>query len=540
MRIGAFELDCAFKGHFVLAEVRAGRARLFQSLWIRNVRGTPEDWLKLFAVVDGKRTKRKAVRGLAVNDEARSLALEQDIQAALTVPKELGPGSYSARLVIDYSQGERELTFDFEISDERVIPTDFARAPMLAAHIREDDALRAIAAVALDDASSDAPEAALEGLYGALLDRQLGYQPPVAARFPDCQRISPPSYAASIGGSCADLSLLLASLLWCRGLSPAILLFPQHMAAGCFTGDAPDFETLSDNRDIARLMDTGALAAVEVTRLCRGQAAEYAAAAAQIRDRVAPGGEPCVLVNIKRVLRNETARLLQDGVEELPCSCPNCGYDRFPAPWGAGESCPACGAPLPAPEQTAAPEELPEDPEIVSGAILYAAQAGGAVVQRLLQPDADQVRVAPMWRGATVRRIADRAMERGRMSRLILPEGLTEIGDYAFYRCDRLPAVSLPGDLRALGSGAFCGSGLKKVRVPAGVKRIARMCFSGCESLAGVEFAEGVEYIEERAFADCPKLRQVRIPASVVHIARRAFDPGCELIVLSQKTIVEN
>ena len=58
-------------------------------------------------------------------------------------------------------------------------------------------------------------------------------------------------------------------------------------------------------------------------------------------------------------------------------------------------------------------------------------------------------------------------------------------------------------------------------------------------ALERVEIGAGVRFIDERAFADCPRLRSVRIPACVERIGRNAFDPGCELLLASGRTVVE-
>ena len=547
MRIGAFEIDCQFNACFVLAEISCGQARLLRSFRVRNVRGDAGDWLRVYAEVNGERTRVRSLRELAVGDETRAALLEQGVREALIAPRGLGPGRYACRLVIVEAGGEEELPFAIEVLDARVIPNDFVRARLLPAYLREDDELRGFAsdgqpaAGAFDD---------LRRLYDALLERQLDYQPPVSAAYPDCQRVSDMAYVLRRGGSCADLSLLLASLLWCRGHSPALLLLDgredgrvlgAHMAAGCFADDAlPEFETLDGGPEIARLIRAGALTLVETTAMCGYRLERFAGAARDIAERLAAGGEACRLVNVARILRNGGVRLLP-GAEDAGAAarCPHCGYDRLsPAMVRAGGECPACGRPL-----TAGAPETPsadEAPEVVGGGVLqYGVRGTAAVVLRLLQTDAEAVRVAPVWQGREVRGIGERAMQHSGVQRVFLPEGIARIDGYAFHDCAALTHIALPEALTELGAGAFSGSGLLSVSVPGGVARVPRMAFASCGALERVELAEGIETIGERAFAGCPALRSVRIPASVKRIQRDAFDPGCALILLSGKTVVE-
>ena len=120
--------------------------------------------------------------------------------------------------------------------------------------------------------------------------------------------------------------------------------------------------------------------------------------------------------------------------------------------------------------------------------------------------------------------------------RVILPDSVTRIGDYAFHQCRALEKMRLPPDLNEIGTGAFSGSGVREISLPVGIRRIPRMAFAQCESLEKAILPEGLKIIDERAFAGCPRLRSVQIPASVRQVAANAFDPSCELLLVSQHT----
>nr|WP_294463694.1 leucine-rich repeat domain-containing protein [uncultured Sellimonas sp.] len=60
---------------------------------------------------------------------------------------------------------------------------------------------------------------------------------------------------------------------------------------------------------------------------------------------------------------------------------------------------------------------------------------------------------------------AKESLIRGRVEEIHLPEGLREVGRYAFYRCFRLRCISFTDSLTSIGSGAFTGCQLSRVEI---------------------------------------------------------------------------
>ena len=75
------------------------------------------------------------------------------------------------------------------------------------------------------------------------------------------------------------------------------------------------------------------------------------------------------------------------------------------------------------------------------------------------------------------------------LSSVVIPPSVTEIGDYAFLDCDSLASVVIPSSVTAIGRGAFywCKS-LTSVEIPSSVTAIDEWAFEGCTSLSSVEF----------------------------------------------------
>ena len=67
--------------------------------------------------------------------------------------------------------------------------------------------------------------------------------------------------------------------------------------------------------------------------------------------------------------------------------------------------------------------------------------------------------------------------------KLTLPEGVTEIGDYAFAGCTELTAVTIPKNVTVIGQGAFFGCKNLRVTVLNGDAAIAEDAFDGCLSV---------------------------------------------------------
>ena len=87
--------------------------------------------------------------------------------------------------------------------------------------------------------------------------------------------------------------------------------------------------------------------------------------------------------------------------------------------------------------------------------------------------------------------------------------------------------IVVPEGVTTIGDGAFkWGSGMTSIVLPAGLTSIGAEAFQWCESLTSIVLPEGVTTIGEGAFQFCRSLRSVTIPESVTSIGLRAFY-GC-------------
>lgn len=156
--------------------------------------------------------------------------------------------------------------------------------------------------------------------------------------------------------------------------------------------------------------------------------------------------------------------------------------------------------------------------------------------------------------------IGDDAFAYSDIDNISLPESLKEIGNSAFWFCDKLKEIHIPAGVTKIGWDVFgfctsltrisvakdnesyldidgvlfsadkkelvaypIGRKEKEYRVPKEVKRILWEAFLGCTELEVVKLPEGFESIEKGAFAACESLKTLHIPASVGDISPLIF-----------------
>ena len=105
-----------------------------------------------------------------------------------------------------------------------------------------------------------------------------------------------------------------------------------------------------------------------------------------------------------------------------------------------------------------------------------------------------------------------------------IPNGVTEIGDFAFNGCFNLTSVTIPNSVIKIGEYAFSGcQNLISVSIPNSVTKIGKYAFSDCFNLRSIDIPNGVTEIEDFAFNRCFNLTSVTIPNSVIKIGEYAF-----------------
>ena len=119
------------------------------------------------------------------------------------------------------------------------------------------------------------------------------------------------------------------------------------------------------------------------------------------------------------------------------------------------------------------------------------------------------------------------------LSSVEIPNGVTSIGNKAFWRCSRLSDINIPNGVTSIGNEAFFGCLIKNIVIPNSVINIGQAAFSYCKYLTSIILPDCVTSIG-RIFQGCKNLINVTIPNSVTSIGNGAF---CDCSSLTSITI---
>ena len=128
------------------------------------------------------------------------------------------------------------------------------------------------------------------------------------------------------------------------------------------------------------------------------------------------------------------------------------------------------------------------------------------------------------------------------LAEVVIPNSVTNIGKFAFSRCKSLRNIIIPDSVTSIGNNAFgwCKS-LTSLVIPNSVTSIGDWTFSGCSSLSEVVIPSSVTSIGGWTFKDCGSLSTIVIPSSVTSIGESAFS-GCsslsEIVIPSSVTSI--
>ena len=116
---------------------------------------------------------------------------------------------------------------------------------------------------------------------------------------------------------------------------------------------------------------------------------------------------------------------------------------------------------------------------------------------------------------------------RKELREVILPNGLTSIGNGAFENCEVLDVVAnLPDGLTSIGNRAFSNCTALRLNLPKGLTHIGERAFNNCTALSSLTLPAATTDVVAFAFAGCTKLEQVILPETFSEFSVGLFD-GC-------------
>ena len=113
---------------------------------------------------------------------------------------------------------------------------------------------------------------------------------------------------------------------------------------------------------------------------------------------------------------------------------------------------------------------------------------------------------------------------RAEILRVVFPEGLTKIGELAFYECEELIAAVIPDSVKVIDAYAFAFcERLELLDLGSGVTEIGESAFSDCYALKSLRIPGSVQTLGRKVFYRCESIPTVTIPSSVTKIGLSAF-----------------
>ena len=100
---------------------------------------------------------------------------------------------------------------------------------------------------------------------------------------------------------------------------------------------------------------------------------------------------------------------------------------------------------------------------------------------------------------------------------VIIPDGVTSIGDGAFFYCSSLTSITIPNSVTSIGNYAFCDcSSLTSITIPDGVTSIGNYAFEGCSNLKSIAIPNSVTFIGSSVFNLC-EIKNLILPQYKIH-----------------------
>lgn len=115
-----------------------------------------------------------------------------------------------------------------------------------------------------------------------------------------------------------------------------------------------------------------------------------------------------------------------------------------------------------------------------------------------------------------------------------VPNGVTEIGGYAFYGCINLNKINMPQALMSIGESAFAACAeLTEMTIPSNVTSIESLTFEACDKLSKITIPLSVSSIGYGAFSECNVLADVYYKGTQKNWDQIVIEPDNEALMVA-------
>lgn len=109
------------------------------------------------------------------------------------------------------------------------------------------------------------------------------------------------------------------------------------------------------------------------------------------------------------------------------------------------------------------------------------------------------------------------------VSQIVIPEQITEIGDYAFYGNKHFTSITLHKGIKKYGHSAFFDCVMPSITLTNPDAEMGSNLFAGCDNLSSVTLPTGIKVLPSNMFFVCEKLTRITLPEGLVKIGKMCF-----------------
>ena len=129
------------------------------------------------------------------------------------------------------------------------------------------------------------------------------------------------------------------------------------------------------------------------------------------------------------------------------------------------------------------------------------------------------------------------ACRNSNVKKVVIEDGVTSIGNYAFWGCSNLTSITIPDSVTSIGDSAFntCSS-LTSLTIPNSVTSIGEGAFFGCSSLTSITIPSSITSIGKYAFDNCTNLTTISLSCKST-LKKSDFGKQADLVSYTSHTL---